>query len=207
MKYPDDISCLSTGFDSWRSFKDLKAGKPYTCYVCMQETSKSNLTGDAYVFDGDELVLATSGIRFQRMKKIVMQSLLLPGGSAAKLPTSTKAPQSKVTPAVQKTSHKPVTSKASIESIDSSSSSSSHSESGPGTPATEVNDQNVEIVNKLLAAVAAESGYAPEDMDEETSFTDMGLDSLMAITTIANLKGEMGVELPATFFIDNPTIG
>ncbi|KAL8696326.1 MAG: hypothetical protein Q9224_002852, partial [Gallowayella concinna] len=216
MKYPTDIACLSTGFDSWRMFKDLTAGKPYTCYVCMQEIGKGNyIAGDAYVFDGEELVVATLGIKFQKMRRTILRSLLLPGGHAG---GTSKTPQAKSTTTGHKSAQKSAKTQARIplrkeepKTPELSSSESSLSDSSPDrgstTPMTEMDDTNARIVTKLLAAVAAESGYDLSDMDDETQFTDLGLDSLMAITMIANLKNDMGVELPATFFMDNPTVG
>ena len=89
----------------------------------------------------------------------------------------------------------------------SSNSSSTLDSGSTSTPMTEFDESSSEIINKLLAVVAEESGCDLESMDENTNFADMGLDSLMAMTTIANLKNDTGFELPATFFVDNPTIG
>ncbi|KAI4250705.1 MAG: hypothetical protein LQ352_005291, partial [Teloschistes flavicans] len=204
MKYSKDIACLSTGFDGWKTFKDLVAGKTYTCYVCMQEeiNKKNIIIGDAYVFDGDELVVVTSGIKFQKMKKVVMRSLLLSsehtGGTAEAIQANNTSARQK--PQAQVTSHKSGVSTPGISSLTFSSSDSSSDRS------VVVNDTDG-VVDKLLAAVATESGYELSDMDEDTLFVDLGLDSLMAITTIANLKSDIGVELHGSFFMDNPTIG
>ena len=220
MKYAEDTVCLSTGFKSWRPFKELSAGKSYTSYVCMQETENGTaVCGDAYVFDGEDLVLALLGLRYQKMKRAVMRRLFLPGGKRQSAVENVKdsplvissrnrgangASESRTVK-----SHAPVMevikppSPTSPSTLDSGSSPERHS----STPTTEFDESSSEIISKLLAVVAEESGCDLASMDEDTDFADMGLDSLMAMTTIANLKNDTGFELPATFFVDNPTIG
>ena len=217
MKYPEDVGCLSTGFRSWRSLKELSPGKTYTSYVCMQETKgSSTITGDAYVFDSEDLVLAAMGIKFQKMTRKVIRSVLLPAGQKHRSGPSADALHAKLNPGnfgavpIAKTPVKkesaPVTRPGSLTSSSRRSSYSGSSQEGnTATPASD--EMTPDIINKLLLAVAAESGCAIEDMEEETEFADIGLDSLMAITTIANFRDDVGIELPATFFIDNPTIG
>ena len=207
MKYAEDIICLSTSFKDWRPFKELSAGKRYTSYVCMQETDNgSAVCGDAYVFDGEDLVLAILGLKYQKMKRVVMRRLFLPDEKRQSVGDSSSKTSNAKGPSESRTvkNYAPV-----MEVIKPPSpNSSSTLDSGPtSTPMTEIDESSSEIISKLLAVVAEESGCDLESMDENTNFADMGLDSLMAMTTIANLKNDTGFELPATFFVDNPTIG
>lgn len=207
MKYAEDTICLSTSFKDWRPFKELSAGKIYTSYVCMQETDNgSAVCGDAYVFDGEDLVLAVLGLRYQKMKRAVMRRLFLPGEKRQSVKDSSSMISTGKGPSESRTvrNYAPV-----MEVIQPPSPNSSGTlGSGPtSTPMTELDESSSEIVSKLLAVVAEESGCDLESMDEDMDFADMGLDSLMAMTTIANLKNDTGFELPATFFVDNPTIG
>ena len=207
MKYAEDIICLSTGFKDWRPFKELSAGKTYTSYVCMQETDNgSAVCGDTYVFDGEDLVLAVLGLRYQKMKRAVMRRLFLPDQKRQSVKDSSSiSPTGKGPSESRKVkSYAPVMEVIQPPSPDFSSTLGS----GPiSTPMTEFDESSSEIISKLLAVVAEESGCDLESMDEDMGFADMGLDSLMAMTTIANLKNDIGFELPATFFVDNPTIG
>ncbi|KAI1781137.1 putative polyketide synthase [Hypoxylon cercidicola] len=54
---------------------------------------------------------------------------------------------------------------------------------------------------------ARESGCTPNDMVDDAMFTDLGVDSLMAITVFAIVKRETGLDLEASFFVENATIG
>lgn len=207
MKYAEDIICVSSSFKDWRPFKELSAGKRYTSYVCMQETDNgSAVCGDAYLFDGEDLVLAVLGLKYQKMKRVVLRRLILPDGKRQSVGESSSIISSGKGPSESRT----VKNYAPVMEINKppSPNSSSTLDSGPtSTPMTELDESSSEIVSKLLAVVAEESGCDLESMDENTNFADMGLDSLMAMTTIANLKNDTGFELPATFFVDNPTIG
>lgn len=220
LKYPDDIACLSTGFDSWRIFEELSAEKSYTSYVSMQETGKNSmLVGDCYVFDGSKLVLATMGIKFQKMKKVVLNSILLPGTLGSKHAGKVQIPQAKsLTPnqsvakpsdSIESQERAPTAATHSPAGRSSSPSSISESDldKGTSTPGSSIGNTDIDMVNELLSVVAAESGYKIEDMSDDTVFADMGVDSLMSITISATLKRDTGVELPGTFFIDNPTLG
>ena len=207
MKYAEDTICISTSFKDWRPFKELSAGKTYTSYVCMQETDNgSAVCGDAYVFDGEDLVLAVLGLRYQKMKRTVMRRLFLPNEKRQ----SVKESSSIISTGKGISESRTVTNYApAIEVIQppSLSSSSTLSSGSPSTPVNESDELSSEIFSKLLTVVAEESGCELESMDEDIDFADMGLDSLLAMTTIANLKNATGFELPATFFVDNPTIG
>ncbi len=207
MKYAEDIICLSTSFKDWRPFKELSAGKRYTSYVCMQETDNgSAVCGDAYVFDGEDLVLAVLGLRYQKMRRAVMRRLFLPDEKRQSVKDSSSIISTGKGPSESRTvkNYAPVMEVIKPPSPNSSSTLGSEPTS---TPTTEFEESSSEIISKLLAVIAEESGCDLESMDEDTDFADMGLDSLMAMTTIANLKNDTGFELPATFFVDNPTIG
>ena len=210
LKYPDDIACLSTGFDSWRLVKELQADEVYTTYVSMQESESPNvLSGSAFVYDGEQkLVQMTTGIKFQKMKKIVLSSILKP--STASSGTTKKA--------VVVPKDPPATQKAPAPAISGDSTPNSQSSddlsdregqtNGAATPASSVSGgEGAGLLESLLSIVASESGCGIEEMEAGTAFADLGIDSLMSITILATIQRDTGVELPATFLLDNPTVG
>lgn len=217
LKYPEDIACLSTGFDSWRLFEELSAGKSYTSYVCMQETEKSSLiTGDCFVLDGSKLVSVIMGIRFQKMKKVLLSSILLPGAPSSDFkhvgtshmaqPKSFSASKNVAINSKESAFTRAESSPSSCNSSASLKSDTSLDQNA-STPESSADDINADVVAALVSAVAAESGYNLDHMSDDAVFSDMGIDSLMGLTISATLKRDTGVELPGTFFIDNPTLG
>ena len=215
LKYPENIACLSTGFDSWRLIEELKGDDVYTCYVSMRELETTGLlSGTAYVYNGEnKLVQVTTGIRFQKIKKVVLNAVLNPRGGA----TTATAPSTKVKQVAMKSPDNlvvPIAPKPSVtgsttpNTFDGTSSDRGEDDSGTATPASSVDEnEGSNLLDKFLSIVASESGYDAKDMDSGTAFADMGLDSLMAITIIATVQRDTGVELPATFLLDHLTVG
>jgi acyl transferase domain-containing protein/acyl carrier protein len=60
------------------------------------------------------------------------------------------------------------------------------------------------LLAELTVLVAEVLGYS-EAVDVDEEFTDMGIDSIMAIDMRTRLALELGVELPATVVLDHPT--
>lgn len=220
LKYAEDVACLSTGFDSWRTFEDLSPEQTYTSYVSMQETGQHGmLTGDCFVFDGDTLVLATMGIKFQKLPRVVLNSIL--GGAGPTSKPTAKTQQGQTKPNARP--NQPMKSPMSIKTTEQASakprqvtsgrsqSPNSSSESGEerniSTPITPFADANTEVIDSLLSLIATESGCDVNDINDDTVFSDIGLDSLMSITISAALRKDIGIELPGTFFVDHPTVG
>ncbi|KAJ5806695.1 hypothetical protein N7474_010287 [Penicillium riverlandense] len=216
LKYSNDIAFLSTGFDAWRLLKPLSPEGRYISYAHMEETAdKSAVVGDVYVFDdANDLVCALTGVRFQRMKKTALSRILM---SAAPM-ASRKTAGTRFAPEPVEFTVESVQKKRWVVDEDVSTgppSDSRPSSAGPSTLATP-RDASVSssvtgvdepsIVDTLLAAVANEAGCEISDFEPDTAFADLGVDSLMAITVIASIRNTTGVELPGSFFLDNPTV-
>ena len=216
LKYSDDIAFLSTGFDSWRLLKPLSPAARYTSYAHMEETAdKSAVVGDVYVFDeANDPVCALTGVTFQKLKKTALSRILMSAAPSA----SRKAVGTRFAPDPVKFTVDSVQDKGWVVDEDFSTGppyDSRPSSADPSTFATprdcssassasSVDD--LSIVETLLAAVAIEAGCEISDLEADTAFADLGVDSLMAITVIASIRNNTGVELPGSFFLDNPTV-
>lgn len=214
LRYPQDITCLAVGFDTWRSTTDLIPGETYTTYVCMQDVPKKQMvSGDCYVFRGEELVQAFLGIKFLRLKKIALNSIL--GIAQAPAPQVLPAPIQPVTPHKQ-------TRKASVGNGDMFEAKKVHiqlpqRDETPKSlePSSAIETQSpvaagfdsAETFKSLLSIVATESGCSLDDMTDDASYADLGVDSVMAITIFTMVNRAIGLDLPAAFFMDNETIG
>ena len=211
LKYSEDIVCLSTGFESWRILKELQPESTYTTYVSMQETEIPNtLSGSVYVYNSDyKLVQVTTGIKFLKLKKLALNSVLRPSASspigANKVTAQFNGPAS-----IPKISKPSDTGSETSETqfTNDSSDEKGNSSNGTVTIASSVSERGgADLLDAFLAIVASESGCNAENMEQGTAFADMGMDSLMGIAILAAIQRDAGVELPATFLLDNPTIG
>ena len=210
LKYPEDIACLSTGFESWRILEELQPDGMYTTYVSMQEETSNTLSGSAYVYNHNhKLVQVTTGIKFMKLKKVILNSVLRPGMSSSigvnKAMVKFEGIDSRST-----RSRGPDTGNTTPEthSRDNSSDEKEPMSHGAVTPASSISESGeANLLDAFLAIVASESAFNIEDMGDSTAFADMGIDSLMSITILAVVRRDTGVDLPAIFFIDNSTVG
>lgn len=209
LRYGEEVACISVGFDSWRELEKLNHDKTYRSYVCMQEVPNGPfITGDCYVFEAESgrLVQATIGLKFQKLKKIVLDTVLgvvapaTRGGEVINRPTKIEKASVVVSQSHFIESPPPSLLNSKLSTLPSTSTS---------TPlSTFAQPANPEILDQVLSIVAAESGCGMEElMEDSTTFADLGVDSLMAITVLAVVKRETGLDLDAGFFLEHETIG
>jgi acyl carrier protein len=58
----------------------------------------------------------------------------------------------------------------------------------------------------VAGLIAAELGQRAEDLDDDTSFLAMGLDSLTAVDLVKTLEQELGRPLPTTLLFEYPSV-
>ncbi|KAL8948706.1 MAG: hypothetical protein Q9222_005131 [Ikaeria aurantiellina] len=73
-------------------------------------------------------------------------------------------------------------------------------------PSTPPNAEEPDVVATLLSILAKEVGVEPSEILPSTPFSEIGVDSLLTISILDALKTQIGLNLPANFFQDNPTI-
>lgn len=67
--------------------------------------------------------------------------------------------------------------------------------------------QGPALSGHLLSLVADALGLEDSDLTPSTTFDSVGMDSMLSIKITAAFQSETGVELPAAFFTQNPTVG
>lgn len=201
---PDDVAYMAASIDVFYLIEELSDAEEYTCYVSIQDSveKKDHLVGDAYVFHGETLMALCAGISFQKMPRKVLAAVLGKNPSGAAV-AATRAPQSGVNAsanAIRATREN--SSKPEAVNVDLSEAQ----QRGRTKPRDNAPLTRDSISEQLLDLVASESGFEREDMESGTSFADMGVDSLMSITIISAAKNNLGLELPAAFFQNYPTV-
>lgn len=83
-----------------------------------------------------------------------------------------------------------------IESLDTTA---------PAAPKNSVSGKNV--LDTFLGAIANETGTPLDELTDEVVFTELGVDSIMAIQICGTVNQETGVEIPPTFVFEYPTVG
>lgn len=200
LRYPHEVVCLATGFQTWRSVEKLVPGETYTSYVCMQEHSTGSvISGDCWVFCGNVLVQATLGITFLKLKRVALDTILGVASGPQGLHQSPHL-QERESPSGRR---------------DNDSATSAHTRVTPNliealppplATKTGINDLEDKI-KAMLSVVASESGAAMDDLTDDAKYADLGIDSVMSITIFSMVNRNLGVDLPASFFMENETVG
>ena len=187
---PEDVVYISHGWKSLRIAGALSKDNSYTSYVRMQPTGNRGVyAGDVYMFEGDEVIAVCTGLKFQEMKKTVLQTLL----GTSKGPTQIQ--QSRPAPTVDTS----VGAKASKKRAGKASASSPRKQKP--TPAT-----SKPTFSGVLHAIASEVKVDVTDFLDDANFGDLGIDSLLTISIMSNLRTQMGLDLPTSIFTMYPTV-
>lgn len=191
---------VSSGWDHLQIAQPLSGSKSYTNYVKMHEVQKATMAGDVYIFDGEEMVALVGGVKFRAIPRAVIDQLLPPlkgvASSSSRMgaikdepvkdskPLKKSVPQQNTAATMTKASQKPQASVAVPQK------------------------QNKAIIDDFLALIGEELGVEPSELQDDTTFADIGLDSLMSLSITGRLREELGLEaLPSSLFTDFPTIG
>lgn len=205
LRYPSDFVCMANGFESWQSSGyELRAGDTYTTYAVMQEdrSHSTSISGTCFVFKQDTLIQVASGVKFTKVKRAALNMILgVPGDGSLNHQSPTNS-TSNLSNAIY----------SSLDmGIDEMLQAKQIQKSEPGTTAPGyTGSANVDVAATTLSVLnilAAETGVSVSELTDETRYTDLGVDSVMAITILSTITKEVGVELPASFFMENGTIG
>ncbi|KAH0538586.1 Type I Iterative PKS [Glutinoglossum americanum] len=180
---------ISHGWESMRFARPLSADKTYRSYVKMRVGANKIAAGDVYVFEGTEIIGVVGGLKFQCIPRTLLNTFLPPVGAlkqqaVAPPPTRTRSP----TPVKVAPSKRQSTIASRQLTVRKKQPSSSLVERGINIVATEV---DVELA----------------ELDDERQFTDLGVDSLLALTISAKFREVLDLEIHSTLFTDHPTVG
>ncbi|EEY14472.1 conidial yellow pigment biosynthesis polyketide synthase [Verticillium alfalfae VaMs.102] len=189
---------ISHGWGSLKFIEKLDASKTYRSYIRMQPVKDTKvMAGDAYVFDGDRIVGVCGDVRFQSIPRKVMNMVLPPRGRAAAGMITGAAPKGVSKPTIV----------------------SPPKASAPKTKASKpLTSSNIHTVNAKLAKpmsvvaevmdiIAKEVGVSHDELADNIAFTDLGCDSLMALTVAGRMREELDLDIDSHAFVDHATVG
>lgn len=178
---------ISHGWDSLKFSEPLDAQKTYRSYVRMQQRKDKTMAGDVYVFDGDTIVGMVGGLAFQAIPRKVLNMFLPPVGATA---TAKQAPAPRA----------PQPSKISNDKI---------AKKNPVTKANiaKVNQKLSSITSQVMDILAIEVGVKIDELVDNIAFTDLGVDSLMALTVCGRLREDLDIDINSNEFINYSNIG
>ncbi|KAJ5711400.1 hypothetical protein N7488_005556 [Penicillium malachiteum] len=183
---------ISHGWESFRLGTTISHDKTYRCYAQMALSENSAVRhGDVYFLDGDTVVGVAGGVKFQCVPRRLLNHLLPPLGKASKATaphTTAKSTVPSMKPPSQPAAPVPV-SRAQVK------------------PVTNAVTQEKPASARVLDIVLNECSIELEELEDSSAFENLGLDSLLSLSILARLREDIGLDLPSSFFIDNPTFG
>jgi naphtho-gamma-pyrone polyketide synthase len=188
---------VSHGWDHLQIAQPLSSSKSYRNYVKMHEVQKATMAGDVYIFDGEEMVALVGGVKFKAIPRAVIDQLLPPlKGATSQMAAIKDKPVKDLKPlrkSLPQQKPKAAVTKASQELQDRVS---------------VLQKQNKAIIDDFLALIGEELGVEPSELQDDTAFADLGLDSLMSLSITGRIREELGLEaVPSSLFTDFATIG
>lgn len=197
--------CVTPGWKSMRFAKPFVAGAKYRSYVRMIPTEEdpSVYFGDVYIMQDGIIIGMVGGIQFRRFPRILLSRFFSPPDkmatmedkqSAVAAPAQTPAPAKP--PVTILTDKKEAIVQAAIE------------KPAPTEPAASVPAGKADsVASKALLLIANEAGLDLTDLEDDASFSDLGVDSLMSLVIVEKFKIELDVKVGGSLFLDYPTIG
>ncbi|MCJ1381693.1 fusarubin cluster-polyketide synthase [Xylographa soralifera] len=175
---------MNHGWGSFQIFEPLDFDKKYTTYTRMAEGADKLWHGDVVIFDGEKVVAYFGQIAIQGVPRRILKVIL-------SIESGTKS--QKQQPAQnQRPAPKALTPSINVTQVPASANPESHAPQ----------------LAQALSIIAEESGLALTELTDNTSFGDVGIDSLLGLVISARFKEELGVDLDFNaLFFDCPTVG
>lgn len=210
---------VNHGWDAMRCAKRLEYGKTYQTYNKMQLVNGTMYIGDTYILDDGVIVAIFEGVKVRRKNEqcvycqiadlsqfqgVPRQALdqLLPSKAKAAKSVPTQSP-SAITGAREPERSKVVPGAGRFKkanSVPAPASAALHRGQLAGT--TIKND----IVSRLMAIISEEAGLGLAELEPDSQFADLGIDSLLSLTISSRVQEELGLDLSSSIFADYLTL-
>ena len=184
----------------WRNMRFSETFNPqttYRSYVKMQEAGKNVVAGDIYIIRDETIVGLVGGLKFQRIPRRVLDTLLPPdNGRAAARPIPTPTPLAAISAARRPAAPAPVAKAAAPKAA-----------AAPvPAPKAAPRAAGKSVVTTAMALVATESEMDLAELQDECVFADIGIDSLLSLTIAGKFREDLGLDVPGDLFLKFPTV-
>lgn len=216
-----DFFYVTPGWGSARLAKPLTPGKGYRSYVKMSPMDEANMySGDVYVMQDGEIIGMICQMKFRQVPRLLMDRFFsVPAADSSFTPSNsgqTAAPNNK--PAAPKlaaaTAATTETAAASATVIDAGQ-EIVEKEEVPATGNLAVTTLDADtasaeadsgLITDVLKLIANETGLELEELRDEASFVELGVDSLMSLVLSEKFKSELNLEVKSSVFLECPSL-
>jgi len=187
---------ISHGWNSMRFARPLVRTTTYNSYVKMQPGPNDIMVGDVYVLEDSVIIGVVGGLKFQRIPRKILDSLLPPGPSPnLKSGASTRRPERITSP----NKHVQIEPLRKIRPKVTTQAKSRVSQTKLSTQPS--------LVTRAIDIIARESELPLTELQDDCEFFALGVDSLMSLRISGTFRETFGIDIPSSIFLDCPTIG
>jgi len=177
---------VNHGWGSLQIFEPIAADKTYRSHVKMSEGKDKLWTGDIVILDNDKVVAVFAQVALQCVPRRLMEYIVN---------TASRRVSNGTSSAIAKTeAHGVAQFREVTKAVDTS------------TQAT-IHPTKTGLVATALNILAVESGIAVEDLTDDISFDEIGMDSLLCLTVNSKLRDELDIDLDSAKFLELGNVG
>jgi iterative type I PKS product template protein len=165
--------------------RDFAPDVRYRIYACIDHSEGSEYRGHAYIFHNGIVVGIAEDILFRKMPRKHLHHIL----GKTNTPETENGSQIK-------------SSKTSMKSNDSSAGLAAL---GKSSAPHKSDVHAVSLADTFLQILLEETGLLESELVPSAFFSEIGVDSMVSISILAGLKATTGIELGASFLVENPT--
>lgn len=222
--------CVTPGWRSMRFARPLEAGKAYRSYVKMIPTEQDPTVylGDVYVMEPEAqtIIGLVQGIQFRRYPRILLSRFFSApdaGSAPTTAATATRAPAAAVakkeTVATtssadkMKKEEKAVTVPAAsapkpvVNEVKADGEKATENVAKAPAAAEVVDLAADTTTSKALQIIASEAGLDMTEVSDDSSFAELGVDSLMSLVIAEKFREQLNVVVNGSLFLEYPTLG
>lgn len=204
---------VNHGWKSFEMFEPISAGRSYQTHVKMEPRPDNLWEGDITVFEAGRVVACFKGITLQGVAKRALHFILsreAPSkpktelkaiGSPAPVPASAPnedlfntVTQPPIT--IENNAGKDLVSKDEMISLPSDP-----------TPLDLQESKSTRKIQRALEIIAEESGIAMADIQDDSNFIDLGIDSLLVLILVDRFKEDIQLDIPTSILMTGTVKG
>ena len=177
---------VNHGWGSLQIYEPIAADKIYRSHVKMSEGKDKLWTGDVVIFDNETVVAVFAQVALQCVPRRLMEYIVN---------TASKRASSGTSSSITKTeAHGVAQVKEVTRAVDAS---------------TQITLQPAksDFVATALKILSDESGIAIADLTDDSSFDEIGMDSLLCLMVNSKLRNELSIDLDSAKFLELGTVG
>ena len=195
---------INHGWKSFEMFKPISAGKSYQTHVKMDPRPDNLWEGDIMVFEAGRVMACFKGITLQGVAKRALHFILSreapskPEAELKAIGSPALTPFSVPDELLSNTIAEPPSTIQNNEGKDLRSEEEMISIPRDPTPLDLQESKSSRKTQQALEIIAEESGIAISDLQDESNFIDMGIDSLLVLILVERFKEDLQLDIPTS---------